>query len=394
MFRLRVLNADLGLPVVLGEQGWLFYEQELPTFRREQTLSARQAQRIRDRLDAWCDYAHRHGAELVFFSGPNKSTIYPEKMPPHQRPWLDRPSMLDQVHALDYRCPFIRVDLRPVLRKHRDEGLYFRWGTHWNDRGAQLAWQEVRRSISAVHPQLRWPVGALRIESTPAAPLEDSLWQWFGESDPHATVVPRGRAQPEPAPAAGLDPATQARVLAFGDSFMVFMAPTASVIAERFSGWDLAYGQVLAPTAAQAQQDAWLIAAGADQRRIEWMHPLRANVVMIEVVERNLLGLAELPQPSDRPPEITDDHWLLGVARNWAGFIVQDSVDAQRRYAPGIQVRLADRQVRQVTRTERNGRYLNVYLSGNPLDGRAVGHPHVLEVLAPAAGIRSLSAAP
>lgn len=383
--RLHWLKADLGLPVVLGDDGWLFYGEELADFSRRPTVPAAKAAGVRSRLDAWCDHARRHGAQLVVMVAPNKSTIHPDKVPARLQPRTSGPSVLDQVQALDYRCPFAFADLRPLLRAHRDEGLYFRWGTHWTDRGAQLAWEGLKAAASAQAPDLRWPAVEVALAAGPARPLEDSLWQWFGESDPHPTQVPRAMVR-NLAPAANARTATAApaggrspRTLVFGDSFLGFMANTAGIVATDAALWDLRSGARFAPSPGDHGKDGWGLIGGQD-RRIELMHALRANVVVVEIVERSVLGLADLPLPIeaglDRPADITDDNWHNGIARRWAGFVLHHSGEAARNYAVGTPVRFVDGQVRTVTGVRASGSYLDVELSGPPLDGARSGFPN------------------
>lgn len=240
-FRLHVLGADLNLPALLGQDGWLFVEGEAPSFRHQDMLNTVQAERIRNRLDAWCDYAHQRGAELVFFVGPNKSTIYPEKFPRYFEKFSNHPSMLDQVYALDFSCNFIKVDLRETLLKNREELLYYKWGTHWNDRGAQLAWNQIKEKVSVNIPNLNWPmIDSSSNKFRPARPGEDSMWPWFGQNDPELILLPSIELISSPKRMGQVyTQENSAKLLVFGDSFLQFMIPTVHIVANEYSAWVL-----------------------------------------------------------------------------------------------------------------------------------------------------------
>lgn len=102
----------------------------------------------------------------------------------------DKAGMLDQVFSLKYGCRFVRVDLRPTLTAHRQEMLYYAWGTHWNDRAAQLSWLAIRNAVAGRVPQLQWPADVASVAIRPAHPQDDSMWQWFGAEDPYVVTLP------------------------------------------------------------------------------------------------------------------------------------------------------------------------------------------------------------
>jgi len=294
-FRLRldVLDSDLGLPGIIGKNGWLFIDGEVPTFRNQMVLSEHHAEEIRSRLDMWCEYARSRNAKLVLFVGPNKSTIYPDKMPDYLSRFASNPSLIDQVYNLDYNCPFIKVDLREVLSENRDELLYYKWGTHWNLRAAQLAWEQIIDDINQSVSGLNWPVVEKTIDYRPARPLEDSMWQWFGKDDPHEVMLPviqfsnAGREKG--------DSISATKILAYGDSFLQFMFDSSNVIANDYETWVLQAGEKFQNHEDKINKDAWLITDFGNQRDVKVMDTYKPDIVMLEVVERNILTLAQLP---------------------------------------------------------------------------------------------------
>ena len=384
-FRLQVLHADLGLPAFVGKNGWMFTDEEIADHRRDKSLTPAQAENIREKLDAWCDYSHQHGAELVIVVGPNKSTIYPEHMPERFTRFDDKASMLDQVFSLKYSCRFVRVDLRPTLTAHRQEMLYYAWGTHWNDRAAQLSWLAIRNAVAGRVPQLQWPADVASVATRPARPQEDSMWQWFGAEDPYVATLPlitavSGSRQP--------NAAQPARILAFGDSFLSFMHGTSYLAADPSSKWILQEGQKFAPLPSNQGNNAWLLTTSMRERDPAIIAQYRPNLVMLEVVERYITTLGLLPKPgapaasAESEFYLTDENWVNGIARHWAGFFVQNTPAMAKKYAAGNQVILPGGTSRVIERYAEAGSYLQVYLSGAPLDGATIGYPSGLRIIA------------
>jgi hypothetical protein len=344
------------------------------------------ANRIRKNLDAWCEYAHRHDAELVFFVGPNKSTIYPEKMPSYFKA-INLPSILDQVNALDFSCRFIKVDLRDTLIKNRNELLYYKWGTHWNDRGAQFSWNKIRDEVSDKLPKLRWPLISSSVSYRPARPLEDSMWQWFGQADPEVVMLPNILLVDAKVSNQSLN--KPVKILAFGDSFLQFMLPTLGIVADSYSYWELQPGEKFSNRPEDVEKNAWAIRVPPKQSKIEVMDKLKPNLVLLEVVERNILTLADLHLPdsaiiSDDENALfylTDENWVNGIARHWPGFFVPNNPEMIKQYAVGKIIRFADGQERQIVSIEQHEQYLYVFIAGDLLNGEKVGYPKRHDVL-------------
>jgi hypothetical protein len=69
---------------------------------------------------------------------------------------------------------------------------------------------------------------------------------------------------------------------------------------------------------------------------------------------------------------VTDANWDRGVARKWAGFYVDG---ASKEHEVGRLVTFKNGETRSIVRTHKNGKYLNVFVAGNPLDPSVHGMP-------------------
>jgi SGNH hydrolase-like domain, acetyltransferase AlgX len=301
-FRLRVLRSDVGLPVKIGVTDWLLFDDELVSYRQQAVFTEEQRERIRKNLDAWSEYARRNGAIFILVVGPNKSTIYEEEVPEYLAKDRRNQSLFDQVYGIRFQSDFVRVDLRPALKAHRGELLYYKWGTHWNDRASQIAWECIKKQASTKWPQLAWDDITTKLEYRPAVPLEDSLWQWFGLQDPYSVMLPVASGVLESKSVrAGDERNVKPRLIAFGDSFLQFMFRSSQVLFPKVSVWmqgteDFRY------EAKDLNSDAWLIKCNPSQYGAECGKSFKQNIVMFEVVERNIWQLMDLPVPPAASP--------------------------------------------------------------------------------------------
>lgn len=78
---------------------------------------------------------------------------------------------------------------------------------------------------------------------------------------------------------------------------------------------------------------------------------------------------------------LTDQTWVRGVARNWAGFFLADTPVHRKLFEPGRIIRLANGHLRIVIRQEIASGYLNVFVDGPTMDGNAVGYPLEIDVI-------------
>lgn len=85
-------------------------------------------------------------------------------------------------------------------------------------------------------------------------------------------------------------------------------------------------------------------------------------------------GFADL-NPSRHNFFLTDPNWVNGIARNWAGFFVPNTLAFRSNYNIGNFVILMDNKKREIKNIISNGEYLNIYVEGEPLDSNTVGFP-------------------
>ena len=158
--RLFGFDTSPSTAVLRGKDGWLFYADDGATedVAEAPTLDAGALRNWRTTILAERDWLRSRGTAFVFLMAPDKHVIYPEELP-DEVTQAGPVSRTDQVlEAL--ADSGITLDLRPVLLEaKRQERIYHRTDTHWNDRGALVAYQSiidaVRRQAPLVPPP--WP---------------------------------------------------------------------------------------------------------------------------------------------------------------------------------------------------------------------------------------------
>lgn len=139
--------------VIAGTGGWLFFtgNRSLELFQRtfsldQATLDQWNAQLVERKraLDA-------RGIPYVFTIAPDKHTVYGEFMPRHLRR-SNAPSQYDQFMMAARSHGIPAVDLRQdLLRAKKNDILYYRDDSHWNERGAVVVYNTLMTSLD-LHP--------------------------------------------------------------------------------------------------------------------------------------------------------------------------------------------------------------------------------------------------
>ncbi|WP_200284954.1 alginate O-acetyltransferase AlgX-related protein [Rhabdochromatium marinum] len=130
---------------MLGERGWYFLNS------RKLKNRAVGVYVDHERVDKWLDRILRvhavvasHGRRFVFFSAPDKATIYPEFLPARIGFETARQESLDVLLGKLRKRGIFSVDLRPAIQAHKTVGpLYYKADTHWNRLGALVVYNQI-----------------------------------------------------------------------------------------------------------------------------------------------------------------------------------------------------------------------------------------------------------
>jgi hypothetical protein len=112
----------------------------------------------RAEIDNWTDklktlqkWYEDKGIKFVIAIAPNKHSIYKEKLP--DRLSYNGKTITDDIVDFSKKKNINLLDLRPALLKNKkqEELIYWKTDTHWNEKGAALAFEEIISYINKKH---------------------------------------------------------------------------------------------------------------------------------------------------------------------------------------------------------------------------------------------------
>ncbi len=162
--RLFGLGVSPSASVVKGRDGWFFYgdDKSVEDFAQVDPMTPEAIANWRAAVVGARDWLRARGIAYVFTVAPDKHMIYAEKMPDT----IVRVGDLSRTDQLltEVQDTGFAVDVRPALYAAKaNERIYQETDTHWNDRGAIAAYQQI---IDAVR---------VRVPATPPAWTRDDF---------------------------------------------------------------------------------------------------------------------------------------------------------------------------------------------------------------------------
>ena len=129
--------------VILGEDGWLYYADTLADYEGTSLMSDRQIRNAARTLYLMEEYAKNRGISFAFAAVPNKNTLYPEYMPYEKGTEitnLERFYMALDAENVTY------CDLLTVLSA-QSEPVYYKTDSHWDGFGSALAHDALLQTL-------------------------------------------------------------------------------------------------------------------------------------------------------------------------------------------------------------------------------------------------------
>jgi hypothetical protein len=159
--RLFVLGVSPSTTVVKGRDDWFFYadDKSIEDFANDPPMTPDAIENWRESLVRTRDWLRGRGIAYVFTVAPDKHVIYHEEMPPTIAR-VAAVSRTDQLLAVARDAGVAAVDARPALFDGKTgERLYQKTDTHWNDRGAFLAYRKIIEAVRMQNPAVppAWP---------------------------------------------------------------------------------------------------------------------------------------------------------------------------------------------------------------------------------------------
>jgi hypothetical protein len=151
--RLFAFGVSPSAAVVKGRDGWFFYgdDKAIEDYVNIETMSPPAVDNWRAAVLRARDWLRARGIAYVFTIAPDKHVIYSEALP-STLTRLGEVSRTDQLLTA-LQDTGLAVDVRPWLFEAKTrERIYQQTDTHWNDRGALVAYQQIIGAVRARVP--------------------------------------------------------------------------------------------------------------------------------------------------------------------------------------------------------------------------------------------------
>lgn len=138
--------------VIVGEDGWLFYSRALDDFLGTSVADETEVERMGAVVLMMQDYVESRGGEFIFFSAPNKMSVYGEYMPYYYIE-DDGRGNYERLYSELVKAGVNTVQLKNTLSLKKADGvqLYHKLDSHWNNYGAAVAYETVANKLSEVY---------------------------------------------------------------------------------------------------------------------------------------------------------------------------------------------------------------------------------------------------
>lgn len=281
--------------VLLGKDGWLFYNSTVKDYTGTDLFTPRQSYAAAHVLQLMQEYCDQNAIRFYFTVAPNKNSLYGNRMPTrytaaqtHNIALLKQQLAEQDVRYIDLYAPLSAAE----------EQVYYRLDSHWNLRGAQLAAQTILDTIEGSCPDF----DALRTGDT--TPHTGDLYEM---------VYPSGTEREQDAAYAfgyAYDEAFRS-----ADDITIHTenpGATGSIFVYRDS-----FGINLHPFLAQSYQNACF--SRNMPYRLNAVKEEQPDVLLVEIVERNLNWLLErapeMPAPERQDVTPTGQGEAISVTR-------------------------------------------------------------------------------
>ena len=147
----KVFGTSAQSGVIVGNDGWLFFNDTLADYQRTNILNGRQMHNAVRHLELINEYCESNGIDFIFVIAPNKNTLYPEHMPYYLiqgEGQTNRQMLFDllsetEIDYIDFGTYDTFTD--------PDAVYYFRRDSHWNNMGAAIVSNAVLSAGNIEH---------------------------------------------------------------------------------------------------------------------------------------------------------------------------------------------------------------------------------------------------
>lgn len=148
-----VFQVSATKKITVGSDGWLYYSATLDDYKGKSQLSDRGIFNLSRTVALMQRRAEENGAKFVFTVPPNKNTLYGEHMPYYEKK-TGKTTNLERLSDALKKQKVHYVDLYQTF-KDQKETLYLKRDSHWNQKGAVLAYHTILKSVKWPHNEYK-----------------------------------------------------------------------------------------------------------------------------------------------------------------------------------------------------------------------------------------------
>ncbi len=136
--------------VIVGKNGWLYYEATLDDYQHKNGVSERMLFNIAHNMALMQEYSAGLGKVFVFTIAPNKNSLYDGNMPDGLRFQVGEESDAERLYPWLVRENVNYVDLFGLFEE-QEEVLYYAGDSHWNEKGALMVYNALLDACGKAH---------------------------------------------------------------------------------------------------------------------------------------------------------------------------------------------------------------------------------------------------
>lgn len=146
--RSRIFSTSATDQIIDGDDDWLYFSGTLDDYQGERLLSERSLYMIAHNLSLLQEAVESAGAAFFYTVSPNKNTLYGENMPYYCKAGTESnlERLVPYLEAEDVHY----IDLVNVFKEQK-EILYLKRDSHWNNKGAVLAYNALLDAMGKEH---------------------------------------------------------------------------------------------------------------------------------------------------------------------------------------------------------------------------------------------------
>lgn len=146
----NVFDVSNNDSVVAGKNGWLYYASSLDDYLGQNVMSDRGVYNIENNISLLQEYVESRGATFLFTISPNKNSLYGKNMPSY---YQKKASYVNNLAKLGKRFEKSNIKYCNLydIFKNQKEILYLKKDSHWNNKGALLAYHSLLTKLQFEH---------------------------------------------------------------------------------------------------------------------------------------------------------------------------------------------------------------------------------------------------